>query len=59
MKDVAVQYDLEKYVQFRTTVESATWDEDEGLWRLRLLSPDGTYFEDTGHVLVNGSGVLK
>jgi cation diffusion facilitator CzcD-associated flavoprotein CzcO len=59
LKDVATKYDLEKYVKFQTTVQSATWDEESGLWRLRILSPDGTSFEDTCTILVNGSGVLK
>jgi cation diffusion facilitator CzcD-associated flavoprotein CzcO len=59
LKDVATKYDLEKYVQFKTTVESATWDEEAGLWRLRLLSPDGSHFEDSCNILINGSGVLK
>ena len=59
LKDIAVKYDLEKYVKFKTTVRSATWDEEEGLWRLQLVGPDGVAFEDSCNVLVNGSGVLK
>lgn len=59
MKDVATKYDLEKYVQFKSTVESATWDEEAGLWRLRILAPDGSHTEDTCNILINGSGVLK
>ena len=59
MKDVATQYNIGKYVKFNTTVETATWDEEEGVWRLRLLGPDGQNYEDTCHVLVNGSGVLN
>lgn len=59
LKDIAVKYDLEKYVKFKTTVQSATWDEEAGLWRLQLIGPDGSAFEDTCNVLVNGSGVLK
>ena len=59
MKDTAVKYDLEKYIKFKCKVESATWDEGAGLWRLKILGPDGDYFEDACHVLVNGSGVLN
>ena len=59
MKDVAVKYNLERYVQFKTTVESATWDEEEGLWRLQIVAPDGSHFDDTCNILINGSGVLK
>lgn len=59
MKDVAVKHGVDKYVKFNTTVESATWDEDIGLWCLQIVGPDGSRFKDTCNVLVNGSGVLK
>jgi cation diffusion facilitator CzcD-associated flavoprotein CzcO len=59
MKDVAVKYEIGKYVKFNTTVESATWEEEEGVWRLKLIGKDGERFEDTCHLLVNGSGVLN
>jgi cation diffusion facilitator CzcD-associated flavoprotein CzcO len=58
-KDVATTYDLEKYVKLNTKVESAVWQEDEGAWKLSLVSSDGTRSEDTCDVLVNGSGVLN
>lgn len=58
-KDVATKYDLEKYVQFNTKVNSAHWDAEAGLWRLVLTRPDGTQFEDECNILVNGSGVLN
>lgn len=59
MSDVAFKYGIDKYVKFNTKVESATWDEEAGLWCLQILGPDGSRFEDTCNVLVNGSGVLK
>lgn len=59
MKDVAVKHGIDKYVKFNTKVKSATWDEDAGLWRLQIVGPDGSNFEDTCNILVNGSGVLK
>jgi cation diffusion facilitator CzcD-associated flavoprotein CzcO len=58
-KDVATTYNLEKYVKFNTKVESATWQEEEGVWKLILTSSDGTNFEDYCEILVNGSGALK
>lgn len=59
MKDVALKYDLEKYIKFNTKVKSATWDEDEGLWKLELVAPDGSRFLDYCTILINASGVLK
>lgn len=58
-KDVATKYNLEKYVQFKTTVESATWDEESGQWKLRLLAPDGAHVDDQCDILFNCSGVLN
>ncbi|KAI1862728.1 uncharacterized protein JN550_010065 [Neoarthrinium moseri] len=58
-KDVAVKYDLEKYVQLNTRVQSATWDEAGGKWRLKLLGPKGKPAEDDCDILVSASGVLN
>lgn len=55
---MATKYDLEKYVKLNTKVESATWDEDSGQWKLKLVGPDGP-FEDACDILYNGSGVLN
>jgi cation diffusion facilitator CzcD-associated flavoprotein CzcO len=58
-KDISVKYDLERYIRLNTTVESATWNEPKGKWKLSLLGPDGSHFEDSCDILINGSGVLK
>lgn len=58
-KDIAVKYDLEKYVQLQHTVESCTWDEETGSWLVRVLKPDGTYIDDRCDILISGSGVLN
>jgi cation diffusion facilitator CzcD-associated flavoprotein CzcO len=50
---------LEKYVKFNTTVERAVWSEEEGVWKLTMVGPDGVRFEDLCEVLANGSGILK
>jgi hypothetical protein len=50
---------LEKYVKFNTKVERAVWNEDEGIWQLTIVGPDGVRFEDACEVLANGSGILK
>ncbi|OAQ63671.1 monooxygenase [Pochonia chlamydosporia 170] len=58
-KDVATKYDLEKYVQFNTTVESASWEEATGHWSLKLLSPEGQHIDDWCDILISASGVLN
>lgn len=56
---MATKYDLEKYVKLRTTVESATWDEDASHWKIKLLDAKGKPFDDYADVLFNCSGVLN
>lgn len=46
-------------MKFNTKVESATWQEEEGRWKLIIVSTDGTRSEDYCEILVNGSGALK
>lgn len=58
-KDVAETYGLDRYVKFNTKVERAVWNEEEGIWKLTLVGPDGGKFEDACEVLANGSGILK
>jgi len=58
-KDVATKYELEKYVQFKTTVESATWNEDRGQWKVSILGADGKREDDWCDILISGSGVLN
>lgn len=59
MKDTATKFDLEKYIQLNTKVESATWNEMTGQWDLRIVSPDGVSFADSCDILFNGSGNLN
>lgn len=59
MVKFAKKYGVEKYVKLNTQVESATWDESAGIWKVDLKRKDGTTFVDTCNVLVNGSGVVN
>ena len=58
-KDVATKYNLEQYVKFSHRVESARWDDEQGLWILSIVTPDGSVLIDQCEILVNGTGVLK
>lgn len=53
-KDVAVKYGLEKYIRFKSTVDSAVWDEEQGKWKVTVLEPDGTQIEDCCDILISG-----
>lgn len=52
---VADKYDLKRHMEFGTVVETATWDPDEQLWRVRTAS--GT--ERTARYLVTATGFLS
>ena len=58
------KYELEPFVKLNTEVVSATWDGDEGKWKVELRCRDAAsgkteVFQDWCHVLINGSGVLS
>lgn len=60
MKGVVEKYELYKYIKLRHMVTNATWDENEGKWFISGTKlATGETFEDWGHVLINGTGILK
>jgi hydroxyversicolorone monooxygenase len=56
-------FKLQKYMHFNTEAVGAYWQEDTSEWlvKLKRKNPDGTVeeFEDRGHVLLYGTGVLN
>ncbi|KAK7902698.1 hypothetical protein LTR67_002344 [Exophiala xenobiotica] len=59
-KSVATKYELYKYINLSHMVIGATWDEEEGLWHIKVQ--DLTTQEvksDYCHFLINGSGILN
>lgn len=58
MKDVAKQYEVEKYIRLQHSVERAVWNEKKGKWDLKIRS-GSTLFNDECDVFINASGVLK
>ncbi|KAF7556347.1 hypothetical protein G7046_g6330 [Stylonectria norvegica] len=58
-KDIATKFNLEQYVKLSHRVQSAKWNEDEGVWELTVLTPDGAIIMDKCEILVNGTGVLN
>lgn len=58
MKDVAKQYEVEKYIRLQHSVESAVWNEEKGKWDLKVRS-GSTVLSDECDVFINASGVLK
>ena len=59
-RDTAKNFDLEKYIRLQHEVVEAVWNENEGLWCLKIRDvATGAIVEDQCHFLVNGGGFLK
>lgn len=52
------KYNLDKNIQFNTTLTDAQWDDESGKWKIKL-NRGGEVFEDEGEVLVDATGFLK
>lgn len=52
---IADKYDVRRHMRFNTTVESASWDEDQRLWQVALA--DGTSL--TTRFLITATGFLS
>jgi cation diffusion facilitator CzcD-associated flavoprotein CzcO len=59
LNDIVEKYGLKSYMKFNHTVVSATWNNDDGLWNVRVRDSEGVEIIDTCDVLINGSGHLK
>lgn len=58
-KNTTEKYDLNKYIKTNHTVTGASWNEDEGLWHVKIRDLEGNEIQDTCNVLINGGGILK
>lgn len=59
-KNVALKYDLYKYIKLSHIITGATWNEDEGKWFVAVKNlTTGETVQDWCHFLINGSGILK
>jgi cation diffusion facilitator CzcD-associated flavoprotein CzcO len=59
MNDTVEKYGLRDCMKFSHTVTGAHWNDEEGLWYVKVMDPNGIVFEDTCNLLFNGSGILK
>ncbi|KAH0843527.1 putative sterigmatocystin biosynthesis monooxygenase stcW [Fonsecaea pedrosoi] len=59
-KDIAEKYELYKHVQLNHFVQEASWDEDQGIWNIKVKDVlTGATKEDWAHVFINGCGILN
>lgn len=51
---------ISKYVKLRHQIERAEWDDEAGLWRLKIRDLDSdTVIEDSAEFFINAGGVLN
>lgn len=54
------KYDLMPYIRLQHRIVGATWEEEGGIWRVKVEDVvGGTVFEDTCHFLINAGGILN
>lgn len=49
---VAEKYGVGKYCKLEHQVTAATWDEENGVWHLKVKGPDGKTFDDQCDILI-------
>jgi cation diffusion facilitator CzcD-associated flavoprotein CzcO len=59
MRRIVEKYKLMKYIRLRHELTHAAWDENAGLWRLRVRRAGEEDIEDTADVLLLGVGLLN
>lgn len=59
MRRIVEKYKLMKYIRLRHELTHAAWDENPGLWRLRVRRAGEEEIEDTADVLLLGVGLLN
>ncbi|CAG9953721.1 unnamed protein product [Clonostachys rosea f. rosea IK726] len=59
MHEVADKYDCKKYIKLQHSVQSATWNEGNGKWDLKIKDASGSIIGDEADVFINASGVLN
>ncbi|ORX90048.1 flavin-binding monooxygenase-like protein [Basidiobolus meristosporus CBS 931.73] len=58
-RNVAKKYNLYPYTKLRTTVNSAFWDKEAQLWRIKIQERDGDEKEVSANIIVSGVGLLR
>ncbi|OAA59737.1 Flavin monooxygenase-like protein [Niveomyces insectorum RCEF 264] len=59
-RGVARKYDLYRFIKLSHRVISADWDDEQGIWKLKIEDlATGTVIDDWGHFMITASGVLN
>ncbi|KAJ5629463.1 sterigmatocystin biosynthesis monooxygenase stcW [Penicillium herquei] len=56
----AQRHDCCKYMKLNTRVVECRWDDEHGVWNIKLQdTQSGQYWQDWAHCVVNGTGILN
>jgi cation diffusion facilitator CzcD-associated flavoprotein CzcO len=59
-RNLALKYNLHRFVKLSRRVIAAEWDQTAGLWKITIEDlSTGQTFEDNAHFMITASGVLK
>jgi len=58
-RNVAAKYDIRPHIRFETTVESLSWDEGRGVWRVSVRGKDGKSEVIEANAVVTAVGQLN
>ncbi|WQF88077.1 Putative flavin monooxygenase, FAD/NAD(P)-binding domain superfamily [Colletotrichum destructivum] len=58
LKAVCRQFDLESYISYNSKVAEAQWQEDKGVWSVKVEGLDATEVHQS-EILVNAGGILN
>ena len=58
LNHIADKYDVRRHVQLRTELISATWNEGEAKWHLRVRGPDGAERTIKSNVVISSTGLF-
>lgn len=60
-KDIVETHHLGGFVKLNHRVLGAWWNNEVGEWKIKIQNGDNpnSIFYDTGHILINATGVLK
>ncbi|KAL2830394.1 hypothetical protein BJY01DRAFT_260899 [Aspergillus pseudoustus] len=59
-RSVASKYDIPRHINFRSTVQGATWDGASGTWFVRILDQEtGKVYERRTRILISAVGLLS
>ncbi|KAK0934973.1 hypothetical protein LTR29_013470 [Friedmanniomyces endolithicus] len=59
IEESAKKYGADRFIKLQHEVKDCEWNQQEGLWHIKVQRPNGEIFEDTCNVLISARGNLN